>query len=177
MRSSCRSLTVLAALLRTALAFRDLRTFNEARRQAVTDDLTDLPNRRLFQRRLAEAIDRRTSSGESIAVLIIDLDHFKELNDTLGHHSGDVLLRQIGPRLADVLRPIDTLARLGGDEFGIVLDAPSDGAFALTVADSVRDALALPFDVQDIAAPGRCQRWHRSLSRRREIRRRAAAAR
>ena len=133
------------------LAFRDLRSFNEARRQAVTDDLTDLPNRRLFQRRLAEAIERGESSGESIAVMIVDLNHFKELNDTLGHHSGDVLLRQIGPRLATVLRPIDTLARLGGDEFGIVLDAPSDGKFALAVADRLRAALARPFDVQDIA--------------------------
>ncbi len=144
-------LTVLAALLRTALAFRDLRTFNETRRQSVTDDLTDMPNRRLFHRRLGEAIGRRGSAGESLAVLIVDLNHFKELNDTLGHHSGDVLLRQIGPRLASVLRPTDTLARLGGDEFGIVLDAPASETFALTVADRIRESLARPFDVQDIA--------------------------
>ena len=144
-------MTVLAALLRTALAFRDLRTFNEARRQAVTDDLTDLPNRRLFQRRLGDAIERHGAAGESLAVLIVDLNHFKELNDTLGHHSGDVLLRQIGPRLASVLRPVDTLARLGGDEFGIVLDAPASETFALTVADRIRESLARPFDVQDIA--------------------------
>ena len=144
-------LTVLVALLRTALAFRDLRSFNEARRQAVTDDLTELPNRRLFQLRLGEAIVRGRAGGQSMAVMIVDLDHFKELNDTLGHHSGDVLLRQIGPRLASVLRPIDTLARLGGDEFGIVLDAPSEGAFALAVADRIRDALARPFDVQDLS--------------------------
>jgi diguanylate cyclase len=144
-------LTVLAGLLRTALAFRDLRTFSETRRQAVTDDLTGLPNRRLFQQRLEEAIAGGGGAGGGMAVLIVDLDRFKELNDTLGHHSGDELLRQIGPRLSRVLRPVDTLARLGGDEFGVVLDTPSDEADALTVADRIRDALAEPFDVQDLA--------------------------
>jgi len=93
-------MTVLAALLRFLLAFRDLRSFNEARRQAVTDDLTELPNRRLFLRRLEEAIDHGAAAGVGMAVLIVDLDHFKELNDTLGHHSGDDLLRQIGPRFS-----------------------------------------------------------------------------
>jgi diguanylate cyclase (GGDEF)-like protein len=144
-------LTLLAALLRTALAFRDLRTFNETRRQAVTDDLTGLPNRRLFQQRLEEAIARGSNAGGSMAVLIVDLDHFKELNDTLGHQSGDELLRQIGPRLSRVLRPVDTLARLGGDEFGVVLDTPSDKADARAVADRIRDALAEPFEVQDLS--------------------------
>jgi diguanylate cyclase (GGDEF)-like protein len=144
-------LTVIAGLLRTALAFRELRTFSETRRQAVTDDLTGLPNRRLFQRRLEESIARSRPAGDAVAVLILDLDRFKELNDTLGHQSGDELLRQIGPRLASVLRPVDTLARLTGDEFGIVLDAPGDEADALIVADKIRDALAEPFEVQDLA--------------------------
>jgi diguanylate cyclase (GGDEF)-like protein len=144
-------LTVLAALLRTALAFRDLRTFNETRRQAVTDDLTGLPNRRLFQQRLEEAIARGGTAGDGMAVLIVDLDHFKELNDTLGHQSGDELLRQIGPRLASVLRSVDTLARLGGDEFGVVIDTPSDKEDALAVASRIRDALAKPFEVQELA--------------------------
>jgi diguanylate cyclase (GGDEF)-like protein len=144
-------LTVLAGLLRTALAFRDLRTFNETRRQAVTDDLTGLPNRRLFQQRLEEAIARGGTAGDGMAVLIVDLDHFKELTDTLGHESGDELLRQIGPRLSSVLRSVDTLARLGGDEFGVVVDTPSDEKDALAVAGRIRDALAEPFDVQDLA--------------------------
>jgi diguanylate cyclase (GGDEF)-like protein len=144
-------LTVLAALLRTALAFRDRQSFNETRRQAVTDDLTELPNRRLFQRRLEEAIVRSALAGDGMAVLIVDLDRFKELNDTLGHSSGDELLRQIGPRLLDALRPSDTLARLGGDEFGIVVDTPSDEADALRIADRIRDVLGEPFDVQDLA--------------------------
>jgi len=143
-------LTVLAALLRTALAFRDVSTFNETRRQAFTDDLTELANRRLFHERLEEAIARAGTRGDGMAVLILDLDHFKELNDTLGHHSGDVLLRQIGPRLSSVIRPVDTLARLGGDEFGIVLDAPSDVALAVELAGRIRSALIEPFGVQDL---------------------------
>jgi diguanylate cyclase (GGDEF)-like protein len=144
-------LTVLAALLRTVLAFRDLRTFNEARRQAVTDDLTALPNRRLFQQRLEEAIARGDRAGDGMAVLIVDLDRFKELNDALGHHSGDQLLRQIGPRLSSLLRPVDTLARLGGDEFGVVIDAPANEMDALAVANRIRDVLAQPFVVQALA--------------------------
>jgi diguanylate cyclase (GGDEF)-like protein len=144
-------LTILAALLRTALAFRDLRAFSETRRQAVTDDLTGLPNRRLFQQRLDEALGRGRIGGEAMAVMILDLDRFKELNDALGHDSGDELLRQIGPRLSSRLRPVDTLARLGGDEFGIVLDTPSSEAAALDVADRIRAAFADPFKIQDLS--------------------------
>jgi diguanylate cyclase len=144
-------LTVLVALFRAALAFRDLRLFSEARRQSVTDDLTELPNRRLFHQRLAETIARGGAAHHGMAVLMVDLDHFKELNDTLGHQSGDELLRRIGPRLLNVVRPVDTLARLGGDEFGIVVDGPTNEAGALLVAERIRDALAEPFDVQDIS--------------------------
>ena len=142
--------TVLAALLRTTLAFRDLRTFDETRRQALTDDLTALPNRRLFQRRLQDAIRLARHGGDGMAVVIVDLDGFKELNDTLGHQSGDELLRQIGPRLATALRPTDLLARLGGDEFGIVLEAASGEESARAVAAKLRKALADPFEVQDL---------------------------
>jgi diguanylate cyclase (GGDEF)-like protein len=90
------------------------------------------------------------NESASVALLVIDLDHFKELNDTLGHHAGDDLLRQIGPRLAGALRETDTLARLGGDEFALVLGAPSNREAALRVADKVRSALADPFDVADV---------------------------
>jgi diguanylate cyclase (GGDEF)-like protein len=144
-------LTILAALLRFALAFRDLRLFSETRKQAVTDDLTGLPNRRLFQQRLEESITRSGIAGHGMAVLIVDLDGFKELNDTLGHHSGDELLRQIGPRLQSQIRPVDTLARLGGDEFGIVLEAPFDELRAVEAASRVRAALTEPFRIQGLS--------------------------
>jgi GGDEF domain-containing protein len=111
--------TLLAAIVRMALAFRDVRSLAEARRQASTDDLTLLPNRRMFISRTRDAIaGARIADGRS-AILIFDLDNFKELNDTLGHQAGDLLLRRIGPRLKRVLRSTDMVARLSGDEFGV----------------------------------------------------------
>jgi diguanylate cyclase (GGDEF)-like protein len=143
--------TVLTALARTALTFRDVRSLAETRRQAVTDDLTSLPNRRLFLRRLDEAIVAAKRVDGSVALLVIDLDHFKELNDTLGHSAGDLLLKEIGPRLRGVLRSTDTLARLGGDEFGLVLDVPCDEAAALRVAEKVREAMIRPFLISGLS--------------------------
>ena len=144
-------LTIFAGFVRGALSFRDLRTLAETRRLALTDDLTSLPNRRLFLRRLNDAIDGARASDASCALLVIDLDHFKELNDTLGHEAGDDLLCQIGPRLSGVLRSTDTLARLGGDEFGVVLPAQVDERTAITVADKLRSALSKPFSVHDLS--------------------------
>jgi diguanylate cyclase len=112
---------VAASMLRTVLSFRELRALAETRRQATTDELTDLPNRRAFHRELTAAIERAAARSDTLAVMVIDLDHFKELNDTLGHHAGDLLLEQIGPRLRSALRSHDVLARLGGDEFAVVL--------------------------------------------------------
>jgi diguanylate cyclase (GGDEF)-like protein len=112
---------IAAAMLRTALSVRELGALAETRRQAVTDDLTDLPNRRAFDQGLQDAIERAEARGETLAVMLIDLDHFKELNDTLGHHAGDLVLEQVGPRLRSALRAEDLLARLGGDEFAMVL--------------------------------------------------------
>ena len=143
-------LTLVAALGRAALTFRDVRDIAETRRQAVTDDLTSLPNRRLFLTRLDEATVAARGTRHSFALLIVDLDHFKELNDTLGHQAGDFLLRDLGPRLNGVVRAGDTVARIGGDEFGIVLAPPSDAASALHVADRARDALSEPFEVNDL---------------------------
>ena len=142
-------LTLAAGFLRAGLSFRDLRTLAVTQREALTDDLTSLANRRQLLRRLEQAITAANGGG-SVALLIIDLDHFKELNDTLGHHAGDDLLRQIGPRLEGALRESDTLARLGGDEFALVLGSPSNREAALRVADKVRIALADPFDVADV---------------------------
>src|SRR6185503_18132843 len=87
------------------------------RHQALHDGLTDLPNRALFHDRVEQAIGAARRSGTSVAVMLMDLDRFKEVNDTLGHHAGDLLLREVGPRLRTRLRGTDTVARLGGDEF------------------------------------------------------------
>jgi diguanylate cyclase (GGDEF)-like protein len=112
---------VAASMLRTVLTFRELRALAETRRLAATDDLTELPNRRAFHERLRAAIERAASRGDTLAVMVIDLDHFKDLNDTLGHHAGDLVLAQVGPRLRAALRGDDLLARLGGDEFAVML--------------------------------------------------------
>ena len=119
--------------------------------QALHDSLTGLPNRVLFQTRLIEAIEDAKRLDGKIAVMLIDLDHFKEVNDTLGHHFGDMLLQEIGPRLASVLRDNDLMARLGGDEFGIVLpELPSEEA-AVHVAERLIEALEQPVAVEGLA--------------------------
>jgi diguanylate cyclase (GGDEF)-like protein len=123
----------------------------ENEHQALHDALTGLPNRTLFQQRLTEAIEAAHERGGSVAVMLIDLDHFKEVNDTLGHHFGDLLLQEVGPRMANVLRDEDLLARLGGDEFGIVLpDLPSDDV-ATAVADRLIEELEHPVAVEGLA--------------------------
>jgi diguanylate cyclase (GGDEF)-like protein len=123
----------------------------ENEHQALHDALTGLPNRLLFQQRLAHAIDQAREHGGSIAVMLMDLDHFKEINDTLGHHFGDQLLREIGPRLSSVLRDHDLMARLGGDEFGILLPDLPDDAVAITIAERVLEELQSPVTVEGLA--------------------------
>jgi diguanylate cyclase (GGDEF)-like protein len=142
-------LTMLAAFARTALAFRDVRALAETRRQALTDDLTAMPNRRHFLRRLRDGITACRASGTSVALLLVDLDHFKELNDTLGHDAGDQLLCQVGERLRTVVRATDTAARLGGDEFGVLCN-PCDAASAEHVADKILEAMREPFPIRDL---------------------------
>ncbi|HWF73324.1 MAG TPA: bifunctional diguanylate cyclase/phosphodiesterase [Solirubrobacteraceae bacterium] len=145
------TLTLLAALLRIVLAFRDLQSLAEARHQAATDDLTSLPNRRLFMQRVRDAIAAAAIADGEVSVLMLDLDNFKELNDTLGHNAGDALLRLIGPRLKEALRSRDTVARLGGDEFAVLLDPSPDEAGIVRVAERVLAALRQPFDVEGLA--------------------------
>ncbi|MGH2682867.1 MAG: putative bifunctional diguanylate cyclase/phosphodiesterase [Actinomycetota bacterium] len=119
--------------------------------QALHDALTDLPNRLLFHDRLQQAIRASQRERSSVAVMIMDLDHFKEINDTLGHHNGDRLLQQVGLRLRGVLRESDTVARLGGDEFGILLPHVPDTATATAVAAKVLKGLEEPLMVEGLA--------------------------
>ncbi|HEX2038456.1 MAG TPA: EAL domain-containing protein [Acidimicrobiales bacterium] len=118
--------------------------------EAAHDPLTGLPNRKLYRERAVEAIEEAHSTGLDVAVMLIDLDRFKEINDTLGHHIGDVLLQQIGPRLEAVLRRDDTIARLGGDEFAVLLHDVPDEATAMDVADRMLEALEKPFTLADV---------------------------
>jgi diguanylate cyclase (GGDEF)-like protein len=122
--------------------------FEEQRRVAQHDALTGLPNRVLLQQRLHAAIDSSPDGpSRPFALMILDLDRFKEVNDTLGHHSGDALLEQIGPRLLSVLRESDTLARLSGDEFALLLPA-TDGEAAQAIVQRLRSSLEAPFTMQ-----------------------------
>ncbi|CAN5879972.1 hypothetical protein BH23ACT2_BH23ACT2_23920 [soil metagenome] len=119
------------------------------RRQALYDGLTGLPNRRLLDQELHRATRETPLSGESIALLIMDLDQFKEVNDALGHQVGDKLLCEIGSRLAELLDDA-LVARLGGDEFAVVLAGHVDEHHAREVAERIRARLAEPFRIDDM---------------------------
>jgi diguanylate cyclase (GGDEF)-like protein len=119
--------------------------------QALHDALTDLPNRTLFHDRVGQAIATARREHIPVAVMIMDLDRFKEVNDTLGHASGDELLKQAGVRLRAALRDSDTVARLGGDEFGVLLPRVVDSAAAVSVARKLRKALEEPFTIHGLA--------------------------
>jgi diguanylate cyclase (GGDEF)-like protein len=139
---------VLAALARVAITFREVRAFNEVKEQARTDELTALPNRRALYERVTDVLTTATARRPA-ALLLLDLDGFKEINDSLGHHAGDHLLRQIGPRLLPALRGGDLLARLGGDEFAVLLpEASLDEAQAL--AERLRELIMRPVTVEGI---------------------------
>ncbi|MBI3597578.1 MAG: EAL domain-containing protein [Nitrospirae bacterium] len=117
------------------------------RRLAYYDELTGLPNRTLFSDRIREALLRRLKDWAVLAVLLLDLDRFKEINDTLGHHRGDFLLQQVARRLQEVLRPTDMVARLGGDEFGMILPLRTVRDTAV-VANKIQKALEEPFEIE-----------------------------
>jgi diguanylate cyclase len=119
-------------------------------RQALHDPLTGLPNRELFADRVGQAIRTADREMRPAALLLLDLDRFKDVNDTLGHHHGDQLLVEVGQRLFGALREADTVARLGGDEFAALLPgATAEGAGA--VADKLRAALQQPLSIDGIA--------------------------
>ncbi|MBG6058616.1 diguanylate cyclase (GGDEF)-like protein [Cryobacterium sp. MP_M5] len=140
--------TLLLASLRTVLAFRELGRMSDLRRLARTDDLTGLPNRRALYTDVQLSL--ALGAGGRRALLLLDLDRFKEVNDSLGHNVGDELLVQIGHRLSARLRPRDLLARLGGDEFAILLD-DAGREKAETMAAGIRTELAVPFTLEGIA--------------------------
>jgi diguanylate cyclase (GGDEF)-like protein len=123
---------------------------HELEHQVLHDTLTGLPNRALLADRFEQALHGAEREGTSTGVLLLDLDRFKEVNDTFGHHFGDELLRQIGPRLAGVLRGVDTIARLGGDEFAVLLPDVHGVDDATKVAAALLDALAIPFLVEGV---------------------------
>ncbi|MBT9500905.1 MAG: EAL domain-containing protein [Burkholderiaceae bacterium] len=115
--------------------------------QAHFDGLTGLPNRRMLRERLAQAMARCAASERQLALLFIDLDHFKEVNDTLGHDKGDLLLIQAAQRIAHCLREGDTVARMGGDEFTVVMPGLGDPGEVEVVAQAILDALAAGFQL------------------------------
>jgi diguanylate cyclase (GGDEF)-like protein len=139
-------LALYATLFRiVAVASRRLRHL------ALHDDLTDLPNRTLLYERLEDAISA-AGRGELAGLLLIDLDRFKEVNDTLGHDHGDRLLEEVAVRLGTVVRRGDTLARLGGDEFAVLVRGVPDRSAVVELAGRLQDALARPFSLNGVVA-------------------------
>jgi diguanylate cyclase (GGDEF)-like protein len=126
---------------------------------ALHDALTGLPNRTLFTDRLRQALQTGLAGGHPLAVMLLDLDRFKEVNDTLGHHFGDELLQQVAERVSEVLRDSDTVARLAGDEFAVLLP-DSDAAVARDVAERVLRRLHRSFPLHSAASAASAARSH-----------------
>jgi diguanylate cyclase (GGDEF)-like protein len=146
-------LLALGLLLLYASLFRIVAVASRTlRHQALHDDLTDLPNRALLYDRMEVALAAAERNGEPAALLLIDLDRFKEINDTLGHDSGDRLLEEVAVRLGEVVRRGDTLARLGGDEFAVLLRGIPHRGLAAELAGRLQDALARPFTLNGVVA-------------------------
>lgn len=117
---------------------------------ALHDELTGLPNRRLFQDRLAIALERARRTGSEAALLLIDLDRFKQVNDTAGHHIGDELLKHVGHLFLGRVRRTDTVARTGGDEFSVILEEPTNRSDAIRIAQSLSQLLEPPILLEGI---------------------------
>jgi diguanylate cyclase (GGDEF)-like protein len=116
---------------------------------ALHDVLTGLPNRRLFQDRLAIAMERARRTGTKAALLVLDLDRFKQVNDTLGHHVGDLLLQGVARVFSGRIRRSDTVARTGGDEFSVILEGPTTATEALHVGRSLQELLKEPMELEN----------------------------
>jgi diguanylate cyclase (GGDEF)-like protein/PAS domain S-box-containing protein len=142
------------ALVLTVRDVTERKAFEEQlRHRAFHDPLTQLPNRALLSDRLQHALSREGRFEDQVAVLFVDLDDFKTVNDTLGHASGDELLVLVARRLRSCLRSADTAARLGGDEFGVLLEGVPDVDHAVTVAQRILDAFVEPFSIAGLPVP------------------------
>jgi len=152
-----RLLQTLANHVATALAngqlkqsLKDLRASEKTlRQQALHDPLTGLGNRTLFADRLRDALVSDDHTHQTTAVVFIDLDDFKSVNDTFGHQAGDEVLRVTAARIRECLRPSDTAARLGGDEFAVLLPDVPDASRAMAVAQRIREAVEVPVQAGD----------------------------
>ena len=112
------------------------------------DVLTDLPNRALLRERMEQALTAIQKGGRALAILLLDLDRFKEVNDTLGHPMGDALLKSVTERLLDCVREDDTVARLGGDEFAIVQRTADPATDSVVLARRIQEVISAPFDLE-----------------------------
>jgi diguanylate cyclase (GGDEF)-like protein len=136
------------------IAIRNARLLESIRHQALHDSLTGLPNRALILDRVEQMLARARRSGAECAALFIDLDGFKQVNDTLGHETGDRLLQSVAARLSATLREADTIARLGGDEFVVLVEGGSPTGSPEFVAERLLEVLREPFEI-DNSARGR----------------------
>jgi diguanylate cyclase (GGDEF)-like protein/PAS domain S-box-containing protein len=147
-RPSTRDLEFMSMATRlAAVAIEHRLLTDQLEHQAHHDALTGLPNRLLFEDRLGQALTLAARNQERVAVLYMDLDRFKQINDTLGHSSGDALLREAAVRLHACIRKSDTLARLGGDEFTVVVTELKEPKDATQVANKLIDAMRVPFQL------------------------------
>jgi diguanylate cyclase (GGDEF)-like protein len=139
-------------LLRRALthAIERKRAESELVHQALHDELTGLPNRALFLDRLGLALERSRRSGEPLAVLFLDFDNFKQINDSRGHAAGDMVLATLSDRLSSLLRPMDTVARFGGDEFTFLFEGLTSEREVVLIADRICQAATHPMDLDGV---------------------------
>ncbi len=140
---------VMAAMQNQTDADSAMQALSALARSAELDTLTQLPNRGLLQERFSQAIANAKRRHTCLAVLFIDVDHFKHINDTWGHPVGDEVLRQTARCLASVVRDVDTVCRHGGDEFIILLTDIAQASDAAGVVDKVSAAMAIPMAVDD----------------------------
>ena len=120
----------------------------ELEHRATHDPLTELPNRTLFMDRFEHALERTARSRERVAVLFLDLDDFKEINDSFGHQAGDRLLKKVANRLLGCMRSADTVSRFGGDEFVILIEEMKDRNEVSQIAERILNTLTKPVDLE-----------------------------